>query len=1239
MCCCAIHMVGNTHATCVAIATTNNGGQPMGVGAGARAFISGGSFTNCGGYSAGGGLLSDAADVVLTDGVLFSRCSTHLSGASGGAIALQGGARLWTIGANSTLAWMTTGHTLWPIDKSRSKWSDAAWFVSCSVPQHMLNGGGALSIVASKAYLQHVTFRACSSSFGGAISATANAQVMLLASSLHHCQAHQSGGHFHVDSSSLTVTSSVVRYGLSSGDGGVLNATRGSEVTFIDSDVQNSQAALSGGCFSLSVGSKLTLENSAVARCLCMRHGGAISSQDSTVTLTRTNISFSRATTGGAVWVLGADSTVPARLIASKTKVTSTVAWDGGDGRTETLRPPVACRRDSIVCGSLGGDCTAPYDEQRVCRHSLFNEVNEASSATGCTRLDGESCEYECCPTSNIPWLSSALATAPYKALGLPILSGLRSSGGAVVLAGTNVIADIVDSAIANSSAGSKGGALLLVGPNVLATIEQCTFSDNRALNAPSVAVGKGSRIVVRDTVYRFDAISRWAAQEQLQLLEMARGMESSSGDTLAEFTFIEYSDRYCSNEVRRGTTQDFPSSYHSGCYSDTSAAEPISFRGSYCHLWTKSFVRYAHPGSTDCSGSGYYSELRADGTCFVPQGYNGSFQYFCRDMNERRCTDSCPYALDGVCDDSGFAGISVSYCDYGTDCSDCGERNTQPSPPPPPLLPPIPPHSPSVTVLCSNECSWAYNHYCDDEGSCAYGSDCADCGERLVFSSPNPPPLPPSMPPMLPSPPQSPPAPPLLPSSPWAPPLPPAQPVCLDTDLGFGGALTARYGLVDESCYGFLSWGSIHQQEVNAFLAMGSSISDACNRPLLLTSVLFATQVQLSWTPPAGVTFEDVCSLTCSIAGAGPCASPPCEDASLGFEGALASIGISDESCGSFLPASASSLHSTLDAVCGNTLSDFVAGLQVATGVSWTPPTDATFVSEVCLATCALVGKGPCAPASPPSSPIPPSPPPLPPLPPMMPPPECSDGDLGFNGELIAFYGSQDTSLEECPSLLAGLALATSMSLGVACSMRLSDYAAGLRGTTTVVWNHPAGASTFSDVCRATCGAAGTGPCAQLQTSSRGRRLREAQAEITPQHAQHNVWGACYTEHCEDAYRGDCYAAPSNAIDKMVKPSPPFLSARNCSVAFALHQRLCWLVCGRGRLAPLTTWQYQPKATRWTVYSCAALCPSQRTSRWSATTAAQSTPSTALVRSARDAPNACVRPKRPAQARSAAAS
>lgn len=60
---------------------------------------------------------------------------------------------------------------------------------------------------------------------------------------------------------------------------------------------------------------------------------------------------------------------------------------------------------------------------------------------------------------------------------------------------------------------------------------------------------------------------------------------------------------------------------------------------------------------------------------------------------------------------------------------------------------PPVPPPPQNGTVLCSDTCPWAHDKSCDDGGpgagfaTCAFGTDCADCGPRRGPPPPPPPP------------------------------------------------------------------------------------------------------------------------------------------------------------------------------------------------------------------------------------------------------------------------------------------------------------------------------------------------------------------------------------------------------------------------------------------------------------------------------------------------------------------
>ncbi len=82
------------------------------------------------------------------------------------------------------------------------------------------------------------------------------------------------------------------------------------------------------------------------------------------------------------------------------------------------------------------------------------------------------------------------------------------------------------------------------------------------------------------------------------------------------------------------------------------------------------------------------------------------------------QCTNSCPTAFDGECDDGG-PGSLYSICDLGSDCADCGPRVA------------------GGGGLCTNTCSTSNDGECDDGGPgslysiCSLGSDCNDCGPR----------------------------------------------------------------------------------------------------------------------------------------------------------------------------------------------------------------------------------------------------------------------------------------------------------------------------------------------------------------------------------------------------------------------------------------------------------------------------------------------------------------------------
>ena len=89
------------------------------------------------------------------------------------------------------------------------------------------------------------------------------------------------------------------------------------------------------------------------------------------------------------------------------------------------------------------------------------------------------------------------------------------------------------------------------------------------------------------------------------------------------------------------------------------------------------------------------------------------------------------------------------------------------------------------------------------------------------------------------------------------------------------------------------------------------------------------------------------------------------CDDADLGFGGALAALGLADERCGAVVRAFASSNGVSEADMCAVAVDEMAAGLAAA-GLAWTAPRAAggartALLAELCLATCGAVGVGPC--------------------------------------------------------------------------------------------------------------------------------------------------------------------------------------------------------------------------------------------------------------------------------------
>ena len=99
-------------------------------------------------------------------------------------------------------------------------------------------------------------------------------------------------------------------------------------------------------------------------------------------------------------------------------------------------------------------------------------------------------------------------------------------------------------------------------------------------------------------------------------------------------------------------------------------------------------------------------------------------------------CESTCVWDSDGDCDDGG-PGSEYMACSTGTDCTDCGDRLVSET-----VVATMAPldavSSSASAALCENTCRYASDRECDDGGPgaeysslCNLGTDCEDCGPR----------------------------------------------------------------------------------------------------------------------------------------------------------------------------------------------------------------------------------------------------------------------------------------------------------------------------------------------------------------------------------------------------------------------------------------------------------------------------------------------------------------------------
>lgn len=82
-------------------------------------------------------------------------------------------------------------------------------------------------------------------------------------------------------------------------------------------------------------------------------------------------------------------------------------------------------------------------------------------------------------------------------------------------------------------------------------------------------------------------------------------------------------------------------------------------------------------------------------------------------------CDDSCPFASDGTCSDGG-EGSTFPTCAFGTDCSDCGTRET---PPPSNMCTPSCSGKECGSDGCGGSCGTCSEGSCNADGQCDSGS------------------------------------------------------------------------------------------------------------------------------------------------------------------------------------------------------------------------------------------------------------------------------------------------------------------------------------------------------------------------------------------------------------------------------------------------------------------------------------------------------------------------------------
>lgn len=157
----------------------------------------------------------------------------------------------------------------------------------------------------------------------------------------------------------------------------------------------------------------------------------------------------------------------------------------------------------------------------------------------------------------------------------------------------------------------------------------------------------------------------------------------------------------------------------------DPDCEDPCLIDGFYGDGECDTFCVLPDPDCDDiCAIAGFYGDGECDTFCLL-YDFDCDDSAFCDPATGQCsgfevCSDDCPTAFDGECDDGGFDAMFI-FCSFGTDCGDCGPRSSGDAP----------------LFACFNDCVSAFDGECDDGGSgadfaiCEFGTDCGDCGPR----------------------------------------------------------------------------------------------------------------------------------------------------------------------------------------------------------------------------------------------------------------------------------------------------------------------------------------------------------------------------------------------------------------------------------------------------------------------------------------------------------------------------